>query len=572
VRKFQYADNGLTATTGDDPNDPDLAPVNVDNYMYGSQSFGPATVGTNQMDLGQAAAQITPSMNYDNGPAMPATEEYLKTAQQAAKQTNPPHPSWWRTLAADAALVAARRHPQFGEAVANQLTSRDPQVERYGALQNKLALEKQAADVERAGVQAKALDAYRLNGLALRQSNADANARAKASADQARTDTEQKGQRSQGFEPLQNMPAPGPAPMAPAASALPDLNGPGAQTAGQMSAPAVTPAQPMTAMPSGAPAAGAGGPQPTNRLATATPATLAGTKMQGQIPLKSDLAKTEVITPQMADFLAKQSATAGVQPDVSQTAGQHVTQAEWNQIQQDMRQSASLAAKPPKVNTPEQQFIDEYQDKNKGASVSDAIAAYSKLTKEPKDQGENFVTPDNRMIRVSPGGTIPAGAVRASTAGPTVQMRNVAAQASLVHTETPHMLSEIDRLQTKLGPMAGRWNDFMQGKVGMSDPDFAGLRGDLLMYSSAVALMHARGRLPENLRAEFDHAINNPTQDFANLKAIIKVVDNWTTKNMEAMGGTTSGGGDNTTPPPPPAGGNVVKWGRDANGNPVRLP
>ena len=116
-------------------------------------------------------------------------------------------------------------------------------------------------------------------------------------------------------------------------------------------------------------------------------------------------------------------------------------------------------------------------------------------------------------------------------------MRNVGAQATLVHEQTPMMLSEIDRLKDKLGPVAGRWNDFMQGKVGMNDPDFAGLRSDLLMYSSAVALMHARGRLPENLREEFDRTINNPTQDIGNLKAAIQHIDQWTSQNMNAMRG-----------------------------------
>ena len=125
-----------------------------------------------------------------------------------------------------------------------------------------------------------------------------------------------------------------------------------------------------------------------------------------------------------------------------------------------------------------------------------------------------------------------------------MQMRNVGAQAALVHEQTPMMLSQIDRLKDKLGPMAGRWNEFMQGKVGMNDPNFAGLRADLLMYSSAVALMHARGRLPENLRAEFDNAINNPKQDFNNLKSIITRVDGWTQKNMKAMG--AHGEGDAT--------------------------
>jgi len=47
------------------------------------------------------------------------------------------------------------------------------------------------------------------------------------------------------------------------------------------------------------------------------------------------------------------------------------------------------------------------------------------------------------------------------------------------------------------------------------------------MMSSAVALAHAQGRLPENLREEFDRAINAPTQTPANLKATIQTMLPW---------------------------------------------
>ena len=118
---------------------------------------------------------------------------------------------------------------------------------------------------------------------------------------------------------------------------------------------------------------------------------------------------------------------------------------------------------------------------------------------------------------------------------PTTQMRNVGAQASLVHEQTPQLLQQIDQMKDALGPVSGRWNEYMQGKIGMDNRQFADLRANLLMYSSAVALMHARGRLPENLREEFDRAINAPKQTPANLEAVIKRIDQWTSANMNAM-------------------------------------
>jgi hypothetical protein len=101
----------------------------------------------------------------------------------------------------------------------------------------------------------------------------------------------------------------------------------------------------------------------------------------------------------------------------------------------------------------------------------------------------------------------------------------------------------------------GHWNDFMQGKVGLDNPNFAQLRADLLLYSSSVALAHAQGRLPENLREEFDHMINSPKQSPENLKAIIGRVDQAMQLNAQVMGGRQiqTGGASSAGGPPPGA-------------------
>lgn len=216
------------------------------------------------------------------------------------------------------------------------------------------------------------------------------------------------------------------------------------------------------------------------------------------------------------------------------------TSADWEKFKADhpkpMEWSASDAAILHAVggdpNKPETQTFD-------------VMKKFADLKKEHisvgADHGVSIIDPKtNQLIRLEPGQTAPAGFTTPNQAGqqnaPTVQQRNVAGQAQLVHEQMPEVLANIDKMKDKLGPIAGRWNDFMQGKVGTNDPDFAGLRADLLMMSSAVALMHARGRLPENLREEFDHAINAPKQTAENLKAVLNKVDQWTTKNMELGG------------------------------------
>ena len=162
----------------------------------------------------------------------------------------------------------------------------------------------------------------------------------------------------------------------------------------------------------------------------------------------------------------------------------------------------------------------------------------------PNGQGGGTVERLTQGQSVAPGAQTAAGVNAVNT--PTMQQRTAAGRAGTVVAMAPEVLSRIDALAPKLGPVEGRWNEFMQGRVGSDDPDFAALRSDLLMMSSAVALAHAQGRLPENLREEFDRAINAPKQTPANLKATIQTMLPWLQK-MQNQGqpNAPQGGGSN---------------------------
>jgi hypothetical protein len=166
-------------------------------------------------------------------------------------------------------------------------------------------------------------------------------------------------------------------------------------------------------------------------------------------------------------------------------------------------------------------------NKQTGADIKDLGEG-----KQPENVPHNLVVlPNGSVIEAKPGMTLPAGAQNlsgfASLNRPTTQERNVSDQAKLANEGIPGAIKEIQELKDELGPVAGRWNDFMQGKVGLDNPKFAGLRADLLMLSSAVALAHARGRLPENLREEFDRAINAPKQTPDNLVSTLQHIQPW---------------------------------------------
>jgi hypothetical protein len=178
-------------------------------------------------------------------------------------------------------------------------------------------------------------------------------------------------------------------------------------------------------------------------------------------------------------------------------------------------------------------FRDDYLKAHPKASMDAVDRAFAQVTQRapttnvfvPNPNGGYDVQIARGGSHVAPGAVTVAGMNSMNT--PTTTMRNVGQVAQVIHQETPRVLENIQTNAAQLGPVLGRWSEFMQGKIGMDNPALADLRADLTMYSSAVALAHARGRLPENLRQEFDHMINASNQTPGNLIAVIKRVDQW---------------------------------------------
>jgi hypothetical protein len=215
--------------------------------------------------------------------------------------------------------------------------------------------------------------------------------------------------------------------------------------------------------------------------------------------------------------------------------------------------------KQPKPDSPEQQYIDEYQKLHKGATIAQAERQYSLDTQRPPQIAPIMMMVPNgnggsTATVVRPGSNIAPGAQTAaglnSVNTPTMTQRTAAGRAQTVIEMAPEVIARIDAAASQMGPVAGRWNEFMQGKVGAPNQQMAELRSDLLMMSSAVALAHAQGRLPENLREEFDHAINAPHQTPANLKGIIQTMIPWLQKVQDQ--GHTVGNQQQAAPPRPP--------------------
>lgn len=73
---------------------------------------------------------------------------------------------------------------------------------------------------------------------------------------------------------------------------------------------------------------------------------------------------------------------------------------------------------------------------------------------------------------------------------PTSTSLTMAQMATTVTPEIQRVSKEVDTTAAALGPLTGRWNEVMVGKVGVDNPAVAGLQQDLFLLASAVVRTH----------------------------------------------------------------------------------
>lgn len=73
--------------------------------------------------------------------------------------------------------------------------------------------------------------------------------------------------------------------------------------------------------------------------------------------------------------------------------------------------------------------------------------------------------------------------------------------------------------QGKLGPLAGRWNDFMAGKWGAGDPDYAALRAKMGLSTTLLMQAHVGSRGGSALLEHFENLANEGKMDGPTLKS-----------------------------------------------------
>lgn len=110
--------------------------------------------------------------------------------------------------------------------------------------------------------------------------------------------------------------------------------------------------------------------------------------------------------------------------------------------------------------------------------------------------------------------------------------RDAAMFAETVLTkDMPRIKDEISALQNsgKLGPLMGRWNEFMSGTYGSGDPEFTKLRADINLVNTALGRVHggARGGGSPVMLEHFKKMASTRIMDAQTLGASLSSYEDW---------------------------------------------
>jgi hypothetical protein len=161
--------------------------------------------------------------------------------------------------------------------------------------------------------------------------------------------------------------------------------------------------------------------------------------------------------------------------------------------------------------------------------------------------------------RVMPGQSVPADAVSASGMStlnlPTAATRAMAERAPRVIHFVDRINAILDENEASLGPLQSRWGEFMTGRVGLPNKDFAALRTNAGLLSTALMNMHVGARGSEKIMEHFQGLVNTSIQDPVNLRAALQEIRTYAQDvASERRAGIEAPGGPRPAPQAPPAG------------------
>lgn len=106
----------------------------------------------------------------------------------------------------------------------------------------------------------------------------------------------------------------------------------------------------------------------------------------------------------------------------------------------------------------------------------------------------------------------------------TAQTRNMQQMASGLLPMFDKAINRAQKLSDKLGPLNGRWNEFMAGKIGSGDPDFSALRDTVALLSSGALKAHFGSRGGQQMYEHFVDMANTGKMNVPTLVASLKAM------------------------------------------------
>lgn len=140
--------------------------------------------------------------------------------------------------------------------------------------------------------------------------------------------------------------------------------------------------------------------------------------------------------------------------------------------------------------------------------------------KPPTVYAPNTATGGYTPEQAAFGKELAPGTVTGAGINPPGSLKTAAGRANTALYSIDDMRAFVDGHRDLIGPAAGRWNDFLQGKIGIDDPDFAELNTLYRLVSSGVTLAHSVGRMPVVLLEQFDSLLK-PAQSPDNMIRIL---------------------------------------------------
>lgn len=175
-------------------------------------------------------------------------------------------------------------------------------------------------------------------------------------------------------------------------------------------------------------------------------------------------------------------------------------------------------------------YRDSYLAEHPDADEPEILRNFARDAQAPQ-RPITMVLPGGNAIGVTPGAKVPEGAQTPQQVGQenttTSATKTMMEAAPKVIDLSNRVEQEINKQLESLGPASGRWSEFMTGKVGAPNREFAKLRTDVMLLQTLLMRMHVGARGGQLMMEHFKNLIDVAGQDPENLKGALEEIRNY---------------------------------------------